>query len=1454
MTMCVRPITFGLAVNPAGFLLGACFWRRLVLALALCLWLAGTARAVTPDAGAGGSCPGNYFKLTPKGGNEFTLTYYENGVAKNSYDIVSGYKGKQPTEASKDEAGSNNPIPQGVFAIGTPVAQSTIDPSLIPEIGNTWIPIETNGVGGRSAIGFHTDGDGNDANIDGQSRGCVTLKNKATYEADIKEIADLVNKGAKTLIVDHGLKENPVAGICSPDGTVTEPTVSNPAEDTKNIAAIRNDLAKSCFGGPIIAFGFAVPMIFGEKLHETFAPYVSGVLMIVFAIWAYLKVGSALLPFGPKDKAVALFNAIGVRFFVVLGVSVFLLAPQTGYAAYRDYIITPILSAGGTIVDKMYQIGIDTNPSLARFAKEDGQCTPTPIKGLDAKLTALKDDLECKVCMIQRAYSYPWSYGLFQTANGKIFTGIVMMLVGIAPFVMFLFTVADVFMVRMGYVSCTLSAYVAAGCFPASRKYAITGLKSLSDGAMVLITSMIAAMISISMLTTVIENLDKGGQANFAVAGASTTVPTSETPTTTPPVTNPTPGGVPTAPTAPANPGGPSIQAFADPTTTYATGRMGSGGASLSYAAWYRDTYLRQDPPQHGGFDTFREKMLSDIGLGGVTLNSPFIGSPPPESRTVSFGQSFGWCRADWPNRPSPYHNGLDFGCGGGGQPMTPIAPCEVIYAGVRKHEGGYGHILDCRILLPDGSKSNVAFRYAHMMADAPKFAPGTQLNPGQVVGKCGSTGFSEGAHLHLEIYMDAVNVPTLYPGNASNALCGKSAGHRFGAPSYFGRNAYYLNPALLLAGAVPIAGIEAAGFSATANSFKNFGILDKGFLLVIIICIISLMVSKQSQKFMSSQGMGILMKALGQMIAGAVAAMGAVFTMGMKTAEALAPVAGWAGGVAGGMAGAALQATGLDKAVNRAAEGIQKTFDNVTQKLSGVMDEVGSNIGSMLSGAQTALTNAQQEVIERVEELRQGLRDLAAGIQSQEAVQRVMNMVTPGVAAFVVVSKLTAPVVSFVGREMLLPTAVKTGEQVLVQGLLTLVDPFDDLGLKDALGDIKGTFINTREALAKAPLSEAPARDGTAVVPQEGLVLVQDAPNDLNRSGTGPSDTERTGSNSTGERQATPNPYEVLGVGTDASWAEIKKAYGQLSKELNEQLLVRNAEGNVITAKDDRGNAITVVNQEVQDKIIEVHAAYAALRRDGSSVPTPQSSSPETSPDPAPPQTRELSGAPVALMPAREEGDTGSTQPVARGEYGSGEAIIPVPSRDGTGSPQPVARGEYGGGYQAPEQDRDSDAFEFGGEEESDDNEHDTADTQAEQPNNRGEKDKTSDTQEKKKKEKEKEEKDKNREKKEAEEANQNRAQERKTNQEIKDEEARKAAEERANASKEKRQEKEQEEEEARKAKQKAADKKAIEAALAEAARRKAATQKAKDEENAKNTITKFDRPRVPTGPKPRK
>ncbi len=1138
------------------------------------------------------------------------LTYYENGTAKKTFDIVSGHKGKVPIEASKDEGGSNNPIPQGVFSIGTPEAvKPPDDPKERDPLGRTWISIDTKGYGGRSYIGFHADEDG-----DGQSQGCVTLKNKG----DIGDIANLVNGGARTIIVDHGLKENPVAGVCSPDGTSSETSSAASEDKVKSIAEIRNGLAKSCFGGPVIAFGFAVPMIFGEKLHETFAPYVSGILMIVFAIWAYLKVGSALLPFGPKDQAASLFNAIGVRFFVVLGVAVFLLAPTTGYTAYRDYIVTPILSAGTTIVDKMYDIGMETNPTLAKFAKEDGACTPTPIKGLDAKLTALKDNLECKVCMIQRAYSYPWSYGLFQVGNGKIFTGLLLMLVGIAPFLMFLFTVADVFMVRIGYVSCTLSAYAAAGCFPASRKYAITGLKSLSDGAMVLITSMIAAMISISMLTTVIENLDKGGQGDFAGTGTTATPGSIATGTATPAdtVKPQTPFETPKAPKSiPGAPipgsGGIDLRAsnFQTPTTTYATGPMGDGTPNGTYASWYRNTYLQQSPPKNTGFDTFGERALSGSSLGGITLKSPFLGG---KSNPVT--SPFGLC----PGHSNPIHAGLDLGCAMG-DPLTPMAPCQVIYAGPA---GGYGFVFDCRIM--NGSTpSNVVFSYGHLTINS-GITQGMIVNSGQVIGTCNTHGFSTGPHLHLEIVVDSPDIPKLYPGNGALSCHSSSrpVGHVAAASSQFGRNAYYVNPEPLLAGAMSLQGVEAAGFSAVATNFKNFGVTQEGWMVIIIICIITVLIARMAQRFTSGQGMGIFMKALGQMITGVIQTLGAMVGVGAKAAEALAPVGGMVGGMAAGAAGQILQSTGLDKAVNRAAEGVQGAMNNVTQGLSGVMDNIGSGISGFVQQSVQAVQTLP--ITQRAMEFQQGMRDLAAGMASSDFAQGIARVVMPGVAVLTFATKNVAlPVAGFVGREILLPAAVDAAAKIATIAGRNVFDPNDDLGLSDV--NLAGELQNARENLAKAPLSEAPARDAatraTPAVEQQqgGWVPVEN---------TNPQ-----------------NDYAVLGVREGATLEEMRAALRQKGRELHPD-----------------------INPNGGDQFREVTAAFGRLKSRGDvQAATPQEITPET--------TRALSGTTFAPIPRGQTEDSRAAEESSRRESVAA-------SREALGDY--AGGGSYSGGYES--------------------------------------------------------------------------------------------------------------------------------------------------------------------------
>ena len=389
--------------------------------------------------------------------------------------------------------------------------------------------------------------------------------------------------------------------------------------------------------------------------------------------------------------------------------------------------------------------------------------------------------------------------------------------------------------------------------------------------------------------------------------------------------------------------------------------------------------------------------------------------------------------------------------------------------------------------------------------------------------------------------------------------------------------------------------GTEAAGFSAVATNFKNFGVTHEDWMSTIIICIITLLILKIAQRFTSGQGMGIFMKALGQMITGVIQTLGAVVTGGAKAAEMAAPLAGAAMGAAGGMVGGALQATGLDKPINRAAEGLQGAMNNVTQGLSGVMDKIGSGISGFVQ--QSVQTVQNLPITQRVMEFQQGMRDLAAGITSSDFAQGVARVVMPGVAVLTFATKNVAlPVAGFVGREILLPAAGAAVQQGAAFAFNTLTDDmFKDVNLA-------GELQNVRENLAKAPLSEAPARDAAAPAgeQQAGLVRVQN-----------------TADVTTAERQAT-NNYQRLGLEEGATFDEVRKAYRDLAMQYH----------------PDRN-----LNQTEQEKrgFQEITAAYNVIRgqRDGF---VPREGVGAVSQGPTSDTTRQLSGTTFAAMPEQKE------------------------------------------------------------------------------------------------------------------------------------------------------------------------------------------------------------------------
>jgi len=124
-----------------------------------------------------------------------------------------------------------------------------------------------------------------------------------------------------------------------------------------------------------------------------------------------------------------------------------------------------------------------------------------------------------------------------------------------------------------------------------------------------------------------------------------------------------------------------------------------------------------------------------DTAVSGYGANGWFI--LPTGSYAVS-----GWRFADPSN---PGHIGLDYRCRLG-DPIYAADSGVVVWAG---WNGGYGNLV--RVRHGNGYETY----YAHFSAYA--VSCGDPVVQGQVVGYCGSTGWSTGPHLHYEIRYNGV-------------------------------------------------------------------------------------------------------------------------------------------------------------------------------------------------------------------------------------------------------------------------------------------------------------------------------------------------------------------------------------------------------------------------------------------------------------------------------------------------------------------------------------------------------------------------------------------------------------------------------------------------------------------------------------------------------------------------
>jgi murein DD-endopeptidase MepM/ murein hydrolase activator NlpD len=135
-----------------------------------------------------------------------------------------------------------------------------------------------------------------------------------------------------------------------------------------------------------------------------------------------------------------------------------------------------------------------------------------------------------------------------------------------------------------------------------------------------------------------------------------------------------------------------------------------------------------------------REKKL--LMLEDLLVNRELIKETRPGGRPVAKG----WISSLYGYRTDPFngrktlHKGMDF-AGKAGTPVTALAAGIVVRA---DHDKGYGNVVELRHT--DGYTT----RYAHNQENLVK--PGDMVKKGQTIALMGSTGRSNGPHVHLEV------------------------------------------------------------------------------------------------------------------------------------------------------------------------------------------------------------------------------------------------------------------------------------------------------------------------------------------------------------------------------------------------------------------------------------------------------------------------------------------------------------------------------------------------------------------------------------------------------------------------------------------------------------------------------------------------------------------------------
>lgn len=162
----------------------------------------------------------------------------------------------------------------------------------------------------------------------------------------------------------------------------------------------------------------------------------------------------------------------------------------------------------------------------------------------------------------------------------------------------------------------------------------------------------------------------------------------------------------------------------------------------------------------------------------------------------------FGWRVIDGKDN---FHTGTDIGAQSG-TPIGAAGPGRVAHIGW--DPTGYGHYVD----LDHGE--GVKTRYAHMIDRSP-LVVSEQVSAGKPVGRVGSTGWSTGPHLHLEVRINGAAVDPLPHITAAQQEEEDMKGIIYRAENYKAPNGVYAGPT--------------GGFVVLANGEERANLVDIG-------------------------------------------------------------------------------------------------------------------------------------------------------------------------------------------------------------------------------------------------------------------------------------------------------------------------------------------------------------------------------------------------------------------------------------------------------------------------------------------------------------------------------------------------------------------------------------------------------------------------------------------------